>query len=169
MTFIVELLTMFIWGSFSFLTWIIFIHKITSLSQWINPGICRMNKMQCIDCRRECIQPLLQHQGTAYTIFQSCFSSQTSGIHVHVACCLSPIMPVQLKCIKQLIQVWLHRNIWSISLHITNVEIMHIEENFKINSTQFVQLGHTFHTSSCSTFSTKPIRGSLSLQRICKE
>jgi len=50
-----------------------------------------------------------------------------------------------------------------------HVKFMHIEENFKINHIQFVQQGHTFQASSCSTFSTKPIRGSLLLQRICRE
>lgn len=138
MIFIDELLTISIRCSFSFLTRIVFAHKRTFLSQWINPGISRMNKMQCINCSRERIQPLLQHQGATLVIFQSCFSSQTSRIHVYVVCCSLPIMLVQLKCIEQLIQVWFCRNIWSFSLHITQWKFCRLKKISKINTTWFI-------------------------------
>jgi hypothetical protein len=44
-----------------------------------------------------------------------------------------------------------------------------LKETAKLTSLRCVQSGHTFQASSCSTFSTKPIRGSLLLQRICRK
>lgn len=64
----------------SLFTRIMLIVKRISFRQRINPSICRMNKMQCIDSSREPIQSLLQHKSSVLVVFQSCFTSQTSWI-----------------------------------------------------------------------------------------
>ena len=125
--------------------------------------------MQCIDHSRECIKHLLQHQRTTLVIFSNSFSLQMSLIQIFIICFLLPIMLMHLKCIEQLVQVWLCSNIWSFSLHNDTVNILSIEENSKMYITQSAQSGHIFQANSCSTFSTKPTRESLLLQRICEE